>query len=622
MDHVVPGLKWKTYLVYLDDVLVYSRTFEEHLENLRAVFTRLRESSLKMKPRKWSFAMEQLRYLGHLFSADGLTVDPRKVEAVRELATPSNRSELRSFLGLASYYRKYIAGHADMVAPLTTMLGENQLFKWGKAKQAAFQAVKECLATAPVLAHPDWDRPFLLQTDASDIALGAALSQEDENGDLRVVYFLSRQLSVAEQKWDTREKEVLAVVWSCEALRPYLTGRQFVLETDHSNLVWLLASNVQRTGRLARWVLRLQEFDFQIRHRPGKANTNADALSRLNRSTQPTVVMMISGAGIPSTEYLRSAQEKDATFGQLIMIKYLKDPRAVHLTPEVDAELKGQGEYSLSTEGLLPHQRIINGRRHCVPVIHASERRAVLEGARDLPCAGHLGRRKTYGRLCQQFYWPGMYADVQTYIKSCLACQQRKSLANHSAGELQLFSTSRPFEMVGIDLIGPFPKSSSGNTYVVTMVDRFTRWPELVAIPGATAETVANAVIDGLVLRHGCPEKILTDRGSQFTSKLFQRMANLKRLGVKKVFTTAYHPQTNGQTKRFNRVIAEALTSFVDDEQRDWDEYLSSLAFAYRSSVVDSISETPYYLVHGRDPKLPTSAIFGSKAQLRHDAQQ
>ena len=171
-----------------------------------------------------------------------------------------------------------------------------------------------------------------------------------------------------------------------------------------------------------------------------------------------------------------------------------------------------------------------------------------------------------------------------------------------------------------MDLLGPFPKSSSGNAYVVTMVDRFTRWPELVAIPDATAETVVDAVIDGLVLRHGCPEKILTDRGSQFTSELFQRMA--KRLGVKKVFTTAYHPQTNGQTERFNRVIAEALTSFVDDEQRDWDEYLSSLAFPYRSSVVDSIGETSYYLVHGRDPKLPTSVIFGPKAQLRHDAQQ
>ena len=183
MDNVVAGLKWKACLVYLDDVLVYSRTFEEHFENLRAVFTRLRESSLKMKPRKCSFAMEQLRYLGHLVSADGLTVDPRKVEAVRELATPSNRSELRSFLGLASYYRKYIAGHADIVAPLTAMLGENQLFKWGKAEQAAFEGVKECLGTAPVLAHPDWDSPFLLQTDASDIALGAVLSQEDENGE-------------------------------------------------------------------------------------------------------------------------------------------------------------------------------------------------------------------------------------------------------------------------------------------------------------------------------------------------------------------------------------------------------------------------------------------------------
>ena len=268
MDHVLAGLKWRTCIVYVDDILVFSATFEGHLKDLAEVLERCRQHNLKLKPAKCIIASEELKYLGYVVKRGGLAVDPEKVRAVRDLAPPTNRTLLKSFLGLTSYYRRFIRAYAEATEPLYRLLrGKPETFVWATEQQEAFEKIKTALTTAPLLVHPDWTKPFKLQTDASDYAIGAVLSQEDDEARERVVSYASRQLTADERKYDTREKELLAVVWGCETHAKYLGQRPFVIETDHANLKWLMKRDPPR-GRLARWVLRLQAFDMQIKHRP------------------------------------------------------------------------------------------------------------------------------------------------------------------------------------------------------------------------------------------------------------------------------------------------------------------------------------------------------------------
>ena len=213
-----------------------------------------------------------------------------------------------------------------------------------------------------------------------------------------------------------------------------------------------------------------------------------------------------------------------------------------------------------------------------------------------------------------------MSRHIKEFVRSCEFCQKRKSTKNKAAGELRLFSSPVPFHTVGIDIFGPLPKTAWGNRYITVMVDRFTRWVELVAVPNITAATMAEVFIENIVLRHGCPKRLLSDRGSQFTSALLERIS--LRLGFKKIFTTAYHPQTNGQVERMNQYVAAALSAYVQANQTDWDEYLESIAFAYRTSIIDAIGNTPFYLVHGRDSRLPTQVIDGPESAIREDVMQ
>ena len=260
------------------------------------------------------------------------------------------------------------------------------------------------------------------------------------------------------------------------------------------------------------------------------------------------------------------------------------------------------------------HESTASGRRYYVPILPPAVRLPVMQALHDLPMSGHLGYKKTYHRIRTQFldYWKGMGRDVKAFVRSRLPCQSRKPPQPRHSGQLQLFSASRPFEVVGIDIFGPMPCTQQGNRYVVVMVDRFSRWTELVAVPDITTITVADVVV----------ERLLSDGGPQFLSALFKRLAERLGIGIQKIFTSAYHPQTNGQVERMNIFIAAALTAYVNDHQDDWDNYLEAIAFAYRTSTVDAIGNTPFYLVHGRDPRLPTDVLAGTQRDLDIDAYQ
>ena len=562
MDTVLAGVKWKTCLVYIDDILVFGRTFDEHLERLGDVLSRIEKSGLKLKPSKCSFAQTEVYYLGHIISAKGINVDPEKVKAVKSLLPPTSKMVLRSFLGLASYYRRFISDFADVAQPLTRLLRDDARFEWGSAQVKSFATLKERLTTAPILAYPDWDATFLLQTDASNDAIAAVLSQVGTDGLERVISYASRVLQDRERRYDTREKELLAVVYGCETFRHYLVVSSFIIITDHANLRWLMSST-KMSGRLAHWVLQLQDFVFEVRHKPGRANKNADALSRLPTAT----VNAIRAVRVPSFDELRENQLLDPVLHAVIRFLAAGSPDPA--PPEVQEVFRDRGTLTLEGASGVLCFTSQNGKqgKFTVPYLAPVDRFDVIAAAHNLPISGHFGREKTTDRVRRQYYWKGMRQDIKDFVQACHRCQIRKRLQPVRAGKLQLFSASQPFETVGIDIAGPFPVSERGNRYVVAMGDRFTRWVEITPVAVIDAITVADVFVDKIILRHGCPKELLSDRGSQFTSLLLRRLAD--RLGIKKIFTTAYHPQCNGQVERFNRTLKAAITTYVNDDHTD-----------------------------------------------------
>jgi transposase InsO family protein len=626
MDLLLAGVKWSSCMVYLDDIICFSRSFRQHLMDLREIFVRVRNAGLKFNLPKCTFAGRELLYLGHMVTRAGIKPDPALISKMQGFPRPTSKSEVRSFLGLTGYYRRFIKDFSHLTAPLSDLTKEAVCFLWTEEHEGIFVKLIKALSTQPVLAYPDFSRPFRLQTDASDIALGAVLAQDDSEGVEHPVAFISRKLREPELKYDTREKEALCIVWACEVFRPYLIGRHFDVQTDHRNLKWLM--NYQKPGRLSHWALKLQDFDFTIKYRPGKANANADALSRVEIDDHCCVEIddhmcnveccdqvcrmeccSVKLVSLPDDVELVEMQERDPLLGRLV--KFLRG--VGERTPEVAELLSGVGCYSISdSNGLLLYSRKGEEPRVVVPV---ALRQEIFRVFHDIPISAHLGRNKTLNKIKERFYWRGMDEDVATFVRGCLVCRLKKGAVPRHQGKLKLFSATRPFEMVCFDLLGPFPRTVDGNVYVGVFVDRFTRWVELTGMPDARAHTAARAFVDVVVCRHGCPRALLTDRGSNFTSQLFREVCRLLR--VNKIFTTAYHPETDGPPERLNRFIVSALYSLVADDQTDWDEFLPAIAFAYRSCVIEGLGFSPFEMTYGRKPALPTDVLYGSPPKVR-----
>lgn len=597
MDAVLRGLKWKICLCYLDDVVIFSKTFEEHLQRLTTVLSCLSHAGLQLNAKKCRFAARQIKVLGHLVSKDGIQPDPEKIQAVSNMPKPTTEKELRSFLGLCSYFRRFVRGFASIAAPLHDLLKKSSHPpSWTSQCEAAFNQLKEILTSAPILRHFDPTAPTELRTDASGFGIGAVLAQTKAGCGNYVVAYASRALSKPEKNYTVTEKECLAVVWAVTKFRPYLYGRRFNVVTDHHALCWL-SSLKDLTGRLGRWMLRLQEYDFAVLFKSGRKHGDADGLSRC---------LLHSGAPDPS-----DTDEDPITLSALSIVDMqLEQARDLWLSKIVTVVRDPDSSPNRSLRRQSKHFRIRNGllyRRNYSPeglhwllVIPRHLRREVLEHLHNDPTCAHGGLLKTYTRVRLRYYWPGLYGSVQKFLRSCPECQRRKPPSHSSQGLLQpIPCPERPFQRVGIDLFGPLPNSSSGNRWTIVAIDHLTRYVETAALPSATAENVANFFLNQIVLRHGAPKELLSDRGTVFLSKIVEEV--LRACSVIHRTTSPYHPQTNGMTERFNRTLADMLAMYISPDHRNWDKVLPFITFAYNTAVQNTTQFSPFFLLYGRE---------------------
>lgn len=596
MECTLAGLTPEQCLVYLDDVIIFSTSFQEHLQRLEATFTRLEKTGLKLKLAKCHFAKAEVRYLGHIVSKEGVKPDRSKIQVVEDYPVPQSTRQLRQFLGLANYYRRFVWHYSDMAEPLHKLTRKSAKFVWSADCQKAFEALKRALTTAPVLAFPKFDRPFALHTDASGGAVGAVLSQEDK-GQEHVVAYFSRQLSKAERNYATIEREALAVVTAVKEFYPYLYGHTFRLITDHNPLTTLTKLK-DVGGRLARWIMYLQQFNYQFEYKPGSSHTNADALSRIPGGDTAQVNGILEEL---SAVDIRAKQQEDPELATTV--------KALMEGGRVPRPYTKQENRLVIRDGVLFRRTQLTARGPTVYqlVLPRSLQHLALRQLHDN--SGHFGLKKTQRKVQERVYWPSYLSDVASWVRECSICQRRNP-SNCEKAPLIPISTSWPFEKVSWDIMGPLPVTSRGNRYILIVTDLFTKWVEAFPLKETSAGTLANILVDEVVSRYGVPTSIHSDQGKNICGDVTQALCDI--LGIRRTRTSAYHPQGNGQVERFNRTIEAILAKLVQEDQENWDNNIATALFAYRSAVHEATGFTPFALNFGRTPTLPLDVMLGS----------
>jgi hypothetical protein len=563
-------------IVYLDDLCIFSKNEQEHGEHLRLVLSVLREHKLYAKASKCEFFKSSIEFLGHIAASDGIRPDPSKLTAIAEWPAPKNTTEVLSFHGLANFYRRFVRNFSDIAAPLTSLVKKDRPFVWGPTEEAAFCALKTALLSAPVLATPDPALPYTVITDASDFAVGGVLCQDQGHG-LQPISFESCKLGPAQLNYPVHEKEMFAIIHCFTKWRHYLEGATSRVITDHASLKHL-HTQPTLSRRQARWMEFMSRFDFTIDYQPGKDNIVADALSRRidhRIETLNAISHVTAGSSL-----------KDS-----IIAAYLRDPA-------LKSVKNGQDGYVVQ-DGL-----IYKTNRLCIPD-DPEIKSIILREHHDSPLAGHLGRDKTLERLSRNYHWPGMAASVREYVKTCPACQRNKPTNQAPAGLLQTLPTPEArWEQVTMDLITQLPKTPSNHDAIVTFTDRLSK--RVLFAPTTTsvdAPGLARVFFDTVFRHHGIPSTIISDRDPRFISNFWQSLFTLT--GTRLGMSTAFHPQTDGQSERTNRTLEDMLRAYTNYRHDDWDQHLTAAEFAYNDSVQASTGHTPFFLTYGQHPRVP-----------------
>ena len=634
MELILRGLPWHICMVYLDDILIYSRSFEDHLANLEEVLTRVQTAGLRLNPSKCHFARDHVVFLGHVVSRQGLQPDPRNTEKVSSWPTPRSPSEVRAFVGLCSYYRRFVKNFSQFAAPLNRLAGKNVPFEWTADCETAFAYLKRVLTSSPVVSLPDFALPFKVYTDASKDSVGAVLAQ-DVDGLERVIVYASQALTHAQKRWSTFDRELWAVVWAVREFRHYVGLSTFTIVTDHRPLLGLkrMAIDSDPTGRRGRWVLELDPFNWSIVHKDGPSHKNADALSRRPVSpaspevTTDHVVSSVECTSFssgtqsePQPAYalcrtnfeLQAAQRQDPDVS--VVLTWLEHsaarPPRRHLWGASSYLKKLWTEFGrLSViDGLLCRTVLSSstGVQQVQVVIPAAVVPELLQHLHGGPAAAHFSMERVWEKARKSCYWPFMLKDIRVWCEQCMACQTRRSPVPKRRAPMGGSLVDRPLQRVAADIL-ELPVTTQGNRYVLVVEDYFTKYVNVYALSNQTAHTVARCLFEDFVLVHGVPEVLHTDQGRQFEADVIQSLCRM--LGIKKTRTTAYNPKSDGMVERHNRTLIDQLAKMLLSHGGEWDGYVKQVAFAYNTSRHASTRFTPFYLMHGREARVPADVL-------------
>lgn len=570
-------------LAFLDDVVVASRNFDEHLQHLDETMGLLAKAGFRLNLKKCKFAVRTFKFLGHLITPDGVLPDPDKVKAILQMTAPQTVKQVRQFLGATGFFRKHVKDYAAVAAPLSSLLKKWATFHWGPKQQAAFEALKCKLASEPILKQPDFDRPFEVHCDASGVAIGACLIQRDDQGKPHAVAYFSRKLREGENKFPTIDVEALAVVEAVRTFDSYLYGRPFVIVTDHRPLVHIF-SRKTKSLRMTRWSHELSFYNYKLIYKPGASHHVPDLLSRKISSIDE----------ILDPQTVAAAQQEDPLWSEIR--DYLQERRVPRQRIPLNLE-----EFEMR-DNLLYHLRVLPGRVINQLVIPRALRTRALDAIHSDAAAAHPGIFRTYCRLRDHYYFPQMLAETKKYVSSCLVCQRRKGRAGRRAPLASMPEVSQPMERVSVDLID-LMGSTQGNRYVLAIIDHFTRYLQLIPLPNKEAQTVADAFIKEYVTLFGPPRLLVADNGREFHNRLFSQVCQI--IQTQTHYTTRYHPEANGMIERSNRVVKDALATLVGDYPDNWDEMLPFVRLALNSAVHRSVGQQPLYLLTGKDGYFP-----------------
>jgi hypothetical protein len=527
MNRILSSILGAFCLVYLDDIIIFSENVDNHLEHVKAIIDLLQRYNLKIKPSKCKIAEERVEYLSHIIFRGTITPGKAKTEALYQFVIPRNVKQIQSFLGLASYYRKYILNFSTIASPLIRCTEKGVKFHWTLDCQIAFDRLRETLSGEPLLRLPNMDKEFCVEADASNFGVGAVLSQEYDKIWQPIAYF-SKHLSKTQRNYSTSERELLAIVLAVEHFRQFLYGRVFRVLTDHQPLRSFLTMT-DPSPRLARWLGRVNLFEFVIEYRKGKNHGNADALSRMadatNEDSSPENSLIIVNAihlrGLYSNE-----QSKDADIKWIIDLKKSaktdgsKRPSDVECINDFRKSLLAQWNRLIDFgQNLFREWTHADGSSRFQYVVPTHQRRTLLEQAHNSVSCGHLGSEKTYERLVFRCYWPKLRDDVAKFVSACVACQQIKPPLRYNKAELVPIFPNRPMELITTDMMGPLKKTAKGFAYIMVVCDHYTKWVEAYPMRSLTANEAAQRLAQ-FIFRYGIPETILSDQGTNFQSQV------------------------------------------------------------------------------------------------------
>jgi hypothetical protein len=552
-----------------------SKTWEEHRAHLREVLSILQTHNLFVRREKCQFGQDSISYLGHVISSQGVAMDPEKIAAMTRWPKPTNIKALRVFLGLTGYYRKFIWNYGTIAAPLTQLLKKDS-FIWTEAATEGFNSLKQAMTTGLVLAMPDFSKAFVLECDASGIGIGAVLMQ-----DSRPIAFFSQAIKGRNLSMSTYEKEMMALIAAVQKWRPYLLGQRFVVRTDQKSLRHLLEQTIT-TDAQQKWLVKLLGYDFTIEYKKGIENSAADGISRMNHESLASLSFPIPHWVEPIKDEINQEDELQQ------MVRNIQQ-----------GTLAGPWSFKM---GLIFYKDRIYIRPQS-PLTHAI--------IKEFHAGSHEGFHKMWHRIKSVFYWPGACAQLKAYLKECDVCQRNKAELMLPAGLLQpLPIPTTIWEDISMDFVEGLPKSQ-GKSVIFVVVDRLTKYAHFMALKHPySAISVAQEFFGHIFKLHGMPTSIVCDRDPTFTSNFWKELFRLQ--GTSFNFSSAYHPQTDGQTVVVNRTLEMYLRCFTGDKPLEWVRWLPWVEYTYNTSWHSSTEKTPFELVYGRAPPNLTSYITGT----------